>query len=59
VADRIRAGLVAASAEYLKGYASRADITAINVDLVVRSAARIERLANVHYGLMAFKAPNK
>lgn len=54
-----RAGVIAASAEYLKVHASRADITLIDIDLVVRAAARIERLAKIHYGSMAFKAPNK
>jgi antirestriction protein ArdC len=52
-----RAGLVAASAEYLRVHASKADITAIDIDLVVRAAARIERLAKIHYGSMTFKAP--
>lgn len=54
-----RAGLIAASAEYLKGYAASADIAAINLDLVVRAAARIERLAKIHHGSMIFQAPNK
>ncbi len=49
-----RAGLVAASAEYLKSHASRADIKAINIDLIVRSAVRIERMAKIHYGSMLF-----
>lgn len=54
-----RAGLIAASAEYLSVHASRADIKAIDSELIVRAAARIERLAKIHYGSMAFKAPNK
>jgi hypothetical protein len=54
-----RAGIVAASAEYLKVHATRADITRINIDLVVRAAARIERLAKIRHGSMAFAAPNK
>jgi IrrE N-terminal-like domain len=54
-----RAGVVAASAEYLKVHASRADISMIDIDLVVRAAARIERLAKIRYGSMIFKAPNK
>jgi hypothetical protein len=54
-----RAGLAATSADYLKVHASKADITAIDIDLVVRAAARIERLAKIHYGSMTFKAPNK
>jgi hypothetical protein len=31
----------------------------ISIDLVVRAAARIERLAKIQHGSMAFKAPNK
>ncbi len=54
-----RAGGIPASAEYLKVHASRAEITMIDIDLVVRSAARTERLAKIHYGSMAFKAANK
>jgi hypothetical protein len=54
-----RAGLVAASADYLRVHASKADITAIDIDLIVRAAARIERLAKIHYGSMTFKAANK
>jgi len=49
-----RAGVIAASAEYLKAHASRADIAKIDMDLVVRAAARIERLAKIHYGSMKF-----
>jgi hypothetical protein len=29
----------------------------VNLDLVVRGAARIERLAEIHYGKMVFKEP--
>jgi antirestriction protein ArdC len=54
-----RAGVVPTSPEYLKVHASNADISMIDIDLVVRAAARIERLAKIHYGSMAFKAPNK
>jgi hypothetical protein len=54
-----RAGVFAASAHYLKTHASRADIARINIDLVVRSAARVERLAKIHYGSMTFQAPNR
>ena len=56
-----RAGLVAASAEYLKARPRlKADITAIDIDLVVRAAARMtERLAKTHYGSMAFSLANK
>ena len=52
-----RAGVVPASAQYIKGYATRSDMTKVNVDLVVRSAARLERLAKIRYGSMAFEAP--
>jgi antirestriction protein ArdC len=54
-----RAGLVAASAEYLSVHASRADIAAIDIDLIVRAAARVERLAKIHHGSMIFKTMNK
>jgi IrrE N-terminal-like domain len=54
-----RAGVVAASAHYLKDHASRANITLIDIDLIVRAAARIERLAKIHYGSMTFKVPNR
>lgn len=49
-----RAGIVTASAAYLKNHAKQADITQIDVDLIVRAAARIERLANIHYGSIKF-----
>jgi antirestriction protein ArdC len=52
-----RAGIVTASAAYLKSYASRADMTKVDLDIIVRAAARVERLAGIHYGSMAFKAP--
>lgn len=52
-----RAGVISASAQYMKTYAKCADLTKINVELIVRSAARIERMAKIHYGSMAFKAP--
>ena len=41
-----RAGVVPASAQYIKDYASRSDMTKVDLGLVVRSAARIERLAH-------------
>jgi hypothetical protein len=50
-----RAGLVTKSAEYLQGYAQDADIKKIDVELIVRAAARIERLAKIHYGSMALR----
>jgi antirestriction protein ArdC len=52
-----RAGVVPASAQYIKSYASRLDMTKVDLELVVRSAARIERLAKIRYGSMAFEAP--
>jgi IrrE N-terminal-like domain len=53
-----RAGVVTASAQYLKEYAARADMTRIDLGLIVRSAARIERMAKIRYGSMAFKPPS-
>lgn len=50
-----RAGLVTRSAAYLKPHAQRVDMKKIDVDLIVRAAARIERLAKIHYGSMAFR----
>jgi hypothetical protein len=52
-----RAGIVPASAQYLKTYATRADMSRVDVDLVVRSAARIERMCKIRYGSMEFKPP--
>ena len=49
-----RAGIVSRSADYLAGYVKDADLTKIDVDLVVRAAARIERLGKIHYGRMDF-----
>jgi len=50
-----RAELVTGSTTYLKPYAQRADMKSIDIELIVRAAARIERLAKIHYGSMAFK----
>jgi len=50
-----RAGLIPRSAEYLKHHAQEVDISAIDEDLIVRAASRIERLADLHYGTMSFK----
>jgi hypothetical protein len=50
-----RAGIVAASARYLKAHAGRADMSIVNEDLIVRAAARIERLCKISYGSMEFK----
>jgi Zn-dependent peptidase ImmA (M78 family) len=49
-----RAALVTGSAAYLKPYAQRADMKSIDVYLIVRAAARIERLSKIHYGSMVF-----
>jgi hypothetical protein len=51
-----RAGLTTGSAAYLKTHAERAVMKKINIDLIVRAAARIERIAKIHYGSMAFHA---
>jgi hypothetical protein len=50
-----RAGLVTGSAAYLKTHVERSDMNKIDVELIVRAAARIERLAKIHYGSMAFR----
>src|ERR1700719_1272081 len=49
------AGVGTPSAEYLKTHAEKADMSRINIDLIVRASARIERLARIHYGTMLFK----
>jgi hypothetical protein len=49
-----RAGLVTGSADYLRTYARKAEMTRINVELIVRAAARIERLGKIHYGSVTF-----
>lgn len=51
-----RAGIVPASARYLRTYAQSADMAKINIDLIVRSAARIERMCKIRYGSMEFGA---
>ena len=51
-----RAGLTTGSAAYLKTHAERAVMKKIDIDLIVRAAARIERIAKIHYGSMAFNA---
>jgi uncharacterized protein DUF955 len=50
-----RASLVPASAQYLNDYAARANIERIDLDLIVRSAARIERIAKIRYGSVMFE----
>jgi len=54
-----RAGLIARSANYLAAYVRQADAKQINMDLIVRAAARIERLANIHHGSMDFRSKPK
>jgi hypothetical protein len=49
-----RAGLFAKSANYLASYVRQADPTQVDMELVVRAAARIERLAGIRYGTMEF-----
>jgi hypothetical protein len=50
-----RGGIVPASVQYLKAHAGKADIRLLNLDLVVRSAARIERLAEIRHGSIQFQ----
>jgi IrrE N-terminal-like domain len=49
-----RAALFVKSANYLASYVRRADVSRVDMELVVRAAARIERLAGVRYGRMEF-----
>jgi len=49
-----RAGLETESATYLKQQVTNDTISKIDVDLVVRAAARVERLADIHHGTMLF-----
>jgi hypothetical protein len=51
-----RAELITGSAAYLKTHAERADMKSVDVEVIVRGAARIERLADIHYGFMVFRA---
>lgn len=51
-----RAGLTTGSAAYLKTHAERAVMKKIDIDLIVSAAARIERIAKIHSGSMAFMA---
>jgi hypothetical protein len=50
-----RAELMTHSAEYLMHHAQQAIPQNIDEDLIVRAATRIERLAKIHHGSMAFK----
>jgi hypothetical protein len=47
--------VVTASASYLKVHVQNADTSKIDLDLIVRAAARIERLTKIHYGTMVFR----
>jgi hypothetical protein len=49
-----RAGIVIQSVDYLASHAKAAKLDRIDADLVVRAAARIERLAKLRYGCMDF-----
>ena len=51
-----RAGLVTRSAAYLAPHVRKAGMAKISLELVVRAAARIERLAKIRYGSMAAEA---
>jgi len=51
-----RAGVITGSTAYLKHHAQNAEMRKIDLELIVRAAARFERLAELHYGSMAFKA---
>ena len=50
-----RAGLVTRSAAYLKTHAKQANMRCVDLDLIVRAAARIERFGKIHHGSMAFR----
>jgi hypothetical protein len=43
----------AGSTQYLKSYIQTGDIDKIDLDLIVRAAARIERLAKIRYGVFS------
>jgi IrrE N-terminal-like domain len=49
-----RGGIVPASVQYLRAHAGKADIRLINLDLIVRAAGRIERLAKIRHGSIQF-----
>jgi Zn-dependent peptidase ImmA (M78 family) len=49
-----RAALFAKSANYLASYVRQADPRQVDMELVVRAAARIERFAGIRYGTMEF-----
>lgn len=52
-----RAGLKPASASYLRPHAKAANLSKVDVDTIVRAAARIERLAGTSYGKVLFEKP--
>jgi hypothetical protein len=52
-----RAAIIPASAQYLKDYAARSNTERVDLDLIVRSAARIERIAKIRYGSVIFNKP--
>lgn len=54
-----RAGLAAASASYLPEFAKKVDPAAVDLELIIRAAARIERLARIKYGKMTFNLPRQ
>ena len=49
-----RGGVIPASVQYLKAHAGKADMRLVNLGLIVRSAARIERLAKIRHGSIQF-----
>jgi IrrE N-terminal-like domain len=53
-----RGGVVPASVQYLKAHAGKGETTLVNLDLIVRSAARIERLAKIRHGSIQFEKKN-
>lgn len=52
-----RAGLKPASASYLRPHAKTANLSKVDIDTIVRAAARIERLAGISYGKVVFERP--
>ena len=50
-----RASLAPASADHLRGYVREVGTTGMDMDLIVRAAGRIQRVAKAHYGTMRVK----
>lgn len=50
-----RAGLHPESAKYLHGYAKEADLSLVNMDLIISAAGKIERLAKLNHGSISFE----